>query len=737
MMLEQNFVLPWAGRELKVTLGKMAWQTNGSALVSYGGTQVLAAVVMGPERAGVDFFPLMVEFEEKMYAAGKIKGSRFIKRETRPSDEAVLSARLVDRTVRPLFSQKIRRDVQLVLTVLSVDDESPSDVPSLVAGALALHISDIPWAGPVAGVRVAKLDGSWIVNPTNDQREKSQAELIVAGSGETTIMIECGANEVNEADTLAAIDLAQTNLGPVVKWMNEIRTKAGKPKLDLLSLKTETEKELYRNVEEMKEKIEALIEKSVNQYLLDSAKGTKQLRKESIKTMQTEIKAALLGEGLNEEVLNLALADFKMMVELYVSKAILEQGLRVDGRKLDEIRPLKLEVGTLERTHGSALFSRGETQVLSVVTLGAPGDEQTLDGMEEDGTKRYMHHYNFPGYAVGEAKPFRGPSRRDIGHGALAEKAVALMLPPKDQFPYTVRVVSETLTSNGSSSMASVCGSTLSLLDAGVPIRRPVAGIAMGIATNESGKFRVFTDLQDLEDSEGGMDFKIAGTREGITSIQMDTKTNGLTREMIKTTLDMARKARFEILDAIAAVIPTHRKELSPYAPRIEVIKINPEKIGDVIGPGGKIIREITEKSGATIDIEQDGTVFISAKSPESMKIASDWVRNLTREVMAGEVFENAKVMRLMDFGAFCEVLPGQEGLVHVSEISYARTNLPSDVLQVGDIVKVKVLEIDSMGRMNLSMKALLPKPEGYIEQPRAPRREGPPRGGRGGGFRR
>lgn len=697
------FEMEWGGRSLKVEIGKIANQADGSCRVQYGDTVVLATAVMGGAR-DTDFFPLTVDYEEKLYAAGKIKGSRFIKREGRATDEAVLSARVVDRGIRPLFDKRMRNEVQLIITVLAVDAENDPDIPAIIAGSLALAISDIPWNGPIGGVRVGQVEGEWVLNPTYAAREKSLMDIALSGTPDRVMMLEAGAKEVSEEDAYQAILFGQKHLKPLMKFLDDIIKKVGKEKLAVESL-IETDPETEAEKKEIIEKARIFLKEHIDEYLFASPKGTKGSRKDAKDDLKNRLDEYLKGEEIGKDKRKWALEVFDEIVEARVSDAILKEGKRIDGRKLDEIRPLSAEVGYLPRVHGSGLFSRGETQILSVVTLGAPGDEQTLDGMEENGKKRYMHHYNFPPYSVGDTKPLRGPSRRDIGHGALAEKALLHMIPGKEEFPYTIRVVSEVLGSNGSSSMGSTCGSTLALMEAGVPIKAPVAGIAMGLASDEKGNYKILTDLQDMEDSQGGMDFKVAGSRKGITAIQMDTKTQGLTKEIIEETLKHAKVARLKILDVMAETIAEPRKELSPYAPRIETIHIKVDKIREVIGPGGKVINEIIDKTGVQIDIEQDGSVFITSVSAEGMIKAKEMIMNIVAEPEVGKIY-HGKVVRIMDFGAFVEFMPNQDGLVHISALAPFRVNRVEDVVNIGDEVPVKLIEVDDMGRNNLSLKA-------------------------------
>ncbi len=732
----KQWSMQWAGRTITVETGRFSLQANASCTVRYGDTVILATAVMSKNtRDGIDFFPLMVNFEEKLYAAGKIKGSRFIKREGRPSDEAILSGRLVDRSIRPLFDQNMRNDVQVILTALSYDGENDPQIPALIAASTVLSLSSIPWAGPIAGVRMGKVDGAWKVNPSFAERERGTADIVVAGTPDKVVMVEAGCHEVPEAEVVQAMREGATALGPVVDFIARIQKEAGKEKIDLNANVSEKEEKLRETEKEIKK----FVASHVDDWIFDSVKKGKAERVAMVDKFAEAIKEKLTKDEVDPAIMTVIMGRVKIYVEEFISEAILESGKRLDGRSLTDIRPLTIETGLLPRTHGSGMFMRGDTQVLSVVTLGAPGDVQTLDTMEEEGTKRYMHHYSDTPATYGETGPLRGPGNRAIGHGALAERALEPVLPEEIDFPYAIRVVSEVFGSNGSSSMASTCGSTLALMDAGVPIKTPVAVIAMGLASDEKGKkWKVLTDLQDIEDGPGGMDFKITGTHDGITAIQMDTKTLGLSWEIVEQTFTQSREARERILASMADVIAAPRPELSPYAPRIITIMINPDKIRDVIGPGGKMINKIIAETGVSIDIEDDGRVCVTSTDAGGMEKAVNWIKQLTHEVTAGEVYDGT-VARLEDFGAFVNILPGQDGLVHVSEIAWARTNRPADVLKLGDKVKVVVKEIDKLGRINLSMKELLPKPEGYVDRP-AFDRGGPggggrpPRGGFGGG---
>ncbi|OGY46239.1 MAG: polyribonucleotide nucleotidyltransferase [Candidatus Buchananbacteria bacterium RIFCSPHIGHO2_01_FULL_44_11] len=709
-MSVKTFELDFAGKKLVIETGHFAQQANGSCTVSYGSTVVLATAVLGGIREGVDYFPLSVDYEEKLYAAGKIKGSRWIKREGRPSDEAVLTSRLVDRCIRPLFPKEIKNEVQVILTVLSFDQENDSDIVGLVAASAALAISDIPWGGPLAGIRIGRVEGEWVINPSFEAREKSDLDLVVAAKENKVLMIEAEGKEVAEDVVYSAVEFSLKHTNPIIDLINQVVAAIGRPKADLLSATTPSSEEDSQATDAEKEAIQKTqqwLKENIPQLLFAQKLVTKADRQ----AVSTKAEAALLNylisENIGKDRRKKALALLDEAIEKEVSAAILERQQRVDGRKLTEIRPLGVEVGLLPRTHGSALFNRGETQVLSVVTLGAPGDEQFLEGLEVSGKKRYMHHYNFPPYSVGETGRLGSPGRREIGHGALAEKAIKPLLPDKESFPYTIRVVSEVFGSNGSSSMASTCGSALALMDAGVPLAKPVAGIAMGLASDNAGNYKILTDLQDLEDGQGGMDFKIAGTKDGITAIQLDTKTAGLSLNIIKETLNQGLTARLEILGAMDKVIAQPRAELSPFAPRIISFMINPDKIREVIGPGGKIINEIIDATGVQIDIEPEGLVLVTSIDQESAAKAVDWIKNIVREITVGEIFEG-KVIQILDFGAIVQILPSKDGMVHISELAPHRVEKVSDVVKIGDTVKVKVINVEN-GRTSLSIKALLP----------------------------
>jgi len=696
-MEQKKWSLQIGGRVLEIETGLLAGQANGSVTVRYGDTVVLATVVMSKGASRISgYFPLSVEFEERYYAAGKIKGSKFIKREGRPSDDAILSGRIVDRTIRPLFNGRMRNEVQVVATVLSYDGENDPAILAIIAASAALSLSNIPWAGPVGAVRVGKVNGEFILNPVNGELDESGLDLLLSGTQDKINMMEAAAKEVPEKEILDAFAFGFEAIKKITAFIADIQKEAGKEKSVPALLQAEPEIEAKIK--------EIFLAEGLEIALYDKDKQVIQQKTDAIK----EKVSAYIKENYKEnaeKIAEVAEQIFEEIADETVHQNILEKEQRPDGRKLAEIRNIECRVGVLPRTHGSALFTRGETQALTVTTLGSPGDEQIIDTMEIDMKKRYIHHYNFPPYSVGEIKPMRGPGRREIGHGALAEKALVPVLPDKDNFPYTTLVVSEILSSNGSSSMASTCGSTLSLMDAGVPIKRPISGIAMGIIIGE-GKFKVLTDIQGLEDHYGDMDFKAAGSEKGITALQMDVKVEGVTLEMLKAVLDQSHQNRLEILEKIKAAIPEPRQEMSQYAPRIITMHINPDKIRNVIGAGGKIINEIIDETGVQIDIEDDGSVFITSPDETSAKKAQDWIDNLTHEVKAGERF-NAKITRIMNFGAFAEILPGQEGLIHISEISERRIDRVEDVLKVGDIVPVKVRNIDEQGRINLSIKAV------------------------------
>lgn len=709
----QKISVPVGIAEFSFETGRMALQANSAVLARLGDTVVLATVVMSNRiREGIDYFPLLVDYEERLYAAGKIKGSRWVKREGRATDDAILTGRVIDRTLRPLFPDGMRNDVQVVATVLSVDGENDPDMLAVNAASMALAISDIPYDGPVAAVRVGKVDGKYVVNPTNELRDKSTMDLIVSGTGEHVLMVEAGAKLVTEEEIIEGIQFAQEFLGKLVAVQHDFRKSVGKEKSQgLFILPNET---VYEKVKELltADRIEQAV------YVADKAIREDNINK-LFKTLDEEVTTGL-GDSLGADVnikKEVSLAADKVLKK-YQQKQILEKERRVDGRKLDETRLITAEVGVLPRTHGSALFTRGETQVLTVVTLGSKGDEQILDGIEDpvDGTaKRYIHHYNMPGYSVGEVTPLRGPGRREIGHGALAERALEVVLPAQESFPYTMRLVSEAIASNGSTSMASTCGSTLALMDAGVPITEVIGGVAMGLVMDEANpsNFKVLTDIAGIEDFNGHMDFKITGSETGITAMQMDVKVKGLTPEILAKAIMQAKPGRIHILAKMKAVLAAPRPEMSKYAPRIVSFTIKPDQIRDVIGSGGKVINAIIAETGVKIDIEDSGLVMVCSNDAAAMEKAVAWIKDLTREILPGEEFEG-KVTRLMNFGAFVELVPGQEGLVHISELANYRVNQVEDVVKVGDMLKVKVKEIDDQGRLNLTHKPYAkPAPEG------------------------
>jgi polyribonucleotide nucleotidyltransferase len=725
---EHSVSLDWGGRELTIETGTFAAQANGAVTVRYGDTIVLVTATMAETpRPGIDFFPLTVDFEERMYAAGKIPGSRFIRRETRPGEDAILNGRLIDRSIRPRFPKGALNDVQIVVTTLAVDQENDIDIPGLIGASAALTISDIPFDGPIGGVKIGIVDGDLVINPTHDQVENGQMELVVACSNDGVLMIESGAKQVPEDTMTQAIEMAFRVIQPILKLQEELREKVGKAKREML---------MQKLPDSLLEKIEGALGSRLQEAIATPMKGERNVALDNLRAEAKEQLAEELGDDIN-----LLGAAFEKLAKKYTRKLILEEGKRPDGRTAGELRQLSAKVSILPRTHGTGLFQRGETQVLTIATLGSPGDAKLMDSLIGEGevTKRYLHHYNFPPFSVGEARPMRGPGRREIGHGALAEKALVAVLPEEKEFPYVLRLVSEVLSSNGSTSMASVCGSTLALMDAGVPIAAPVAGISIGLVLDDhdDSKRVLLTDIIGMEDFYGDMDFKVAGTEEGITAIQLDTKAHHLPLDMMRDVFSQARDARLKILEVIRGAIEAPREELSSFAPRIITVTIPVERIGEVIGPGGKTVRGIVEKTGAKVDIEDDGTVYISSTSASGGEEAARIIRNMTREVEVGETF-TGPVTRILNFGAFVEILPGKEGLIRISDLDWSYVNSVEDVLSIGDEVQVQVSEIDDQGRVNLSRKALLPKPEGYVERERAPRESrggerGGERGGRGG----
>ncbi len=687
-----SFQMQLGERELTIETGKLAKQANGAVLVRYGDTAVLVtATASADPREGIDFFPLTVDYEERLYSVGKIPGG-FIKREGRPSEAAILAGRLIDRPIRPLFDEGYRNDVQVVATVMSVDQNNPPEIPAMIGASCALTISDIPFAGPIGGVRVGMIGNEFIINPTITQQEQSELNLVVAGTKDAVLMVEAGANELSESVVLEAITYGHSVIREIVAFQEKIREEIGLPKKQLKK---------YEPLPEIEQAVREYATEKLQVAVFNSDKLT---REENIKQVKTEA-ATYFAAIFPDNKKDVSYVMQKVLKEI-VRKMITVDKIRPDGRKLDEVRSVACEAGVLARTHGSGLFTRGQTQVLTVTTLGAIGDEQILDGLGVEDSKRYIHHYNFPPYSVGEARPMRSPGRREIGHGALAERALIPVIPPEAEFPYTIRLVSEVLESNGSSSMGSVCGSTLSLMDAGVPIKAPVSGVAMGLV-KDGDYYTILTDIQGMEDALGDMDFKVAGTTKGITAIQMDIKIAGITKDILHDALEQAKQGRLHILNIMLSALSAPRTDLSPFAPRIITMEIDPDKIRDVIGPGGKTIKKIIDETGVTIDIEDDGKVFIAAVDREAGQKAVRIIEGLVRSVEVGTIY-NGKVTRLMTFGAFVEILPGKEGLVHISQLALERVNKVEDVVKIGDEITVKVTEIDRQGRINLSRKEVL-----------------------------
>ncbi|MBI2063182.1 MAG: polyribonucleotide nucleotidyltransferase [Candidatus Yanofskybacteria bacterium] len=688
----------FAGKPLQIEIGKLAGQANGSCRIQYGETTILVTATMSAHTKDVDYFPLTLDYEEKYYAAGKIKGSKWIKRETRPSEEAILSARLIDRSLRPRFDHNIRNEVQVIATILSFDAINDPDIPALFGASLALMISDIPFDGPVAAARVGRVDGKLVFNPSYEERKLSDFDIVVAGTENKINMIETGAKIVPEKDIVEAVAKAHKELKALIKLQWKIAEEIAPKKRELA---------VFSRDEALAKVVRDFVSPKLEKVLYTPHKLE---YVEGLHKAQDELAGYIAAQYTDHPDLSKKLKEanviFEEEIDRIVHKNILESEKRPDGRKIDELRDISAEVGILPHSHGTGLFNRGTTQALSSLTLAAPGMEQWIETMEIELTKkRFMHHYVFPPFSVGETGRMGGAGRREIGHGALAERALEPLIPSKDEFPYTIRVVSEILSSNGSSSMASVCGSSLAMMDGGVPIKAPAAGIAMGLMFDEKGeKYKVLTDIQGPEDHHGDMDLKVAGTRDGVTAMQMDVKIEGIDEKILEKALEQTRKARLEILDHMAKAIKEPREELSKYAPRVTTIKIDPDKIRMVIGPQGKVINEIIEKTGVEIDIEQDGSVFITSDSPDGMEKAIKWIETITYEAKPGDEFDG-KVTRLMDFGAFVEFMPGQEGMVHVSEISKDHIRRPSDVLKVGQTVHVRVKQIDEMGRINLTMR--------------------------------
>ena len=704
------------GKPITFETGTLAGQAGGAITVRLGDTMIFAAATMSPEvRLGIDYFPLTIDYEERMYAGGRIPGS-FFRREGRPSEEAILIARLTDRPLRPLFPKDMRNDVQVILYSFSVDGENPIDILSINAASAALMISDIPWGGPVAAVRIGRINGNFVVNPTASDQDSSDLDLRIAGTRDAILMVECGAKEVPETVMVDALNFGHQSIQPLIDIQEQMAREIGKPKQSYPPFI-------------LAEAIQTPVNERATARLIEAldTPHTKAELNTAISGLQQEIVAELTAQ--DEALVPSAIEAFDETLKSVVRQRILERQLRPDGRSLTDIRPIWGEVGLSPRAHGSGLFTRGETQVLTLATLGTPRDAQEIDSLTGTEAKRYMHHYNFPPFSTGEVRPLRGSSRREVGHGALAERALLPVIPSETEFPYTLRLVSEVLSSNGSTSMASVCGSTLALMDTGVPIKAPVAGVAMGLI-KEADRYSILTDIQGMEDHLGDMDFKVAGTRDGITALQMDIKIKGITSEIMSQALEQARVARLFILDKILEIIPEPRKELKSFAPRITVLHIQPDKIGAVIGPGGKIIRSIQEETGVKIDIAEDGTVYIAATDGPAAEKAREMVEEITEVPVIGRIY-TGRVVRTTDFGAFVEILPNQDGLVHISQLDSERVNKVEDVVSVGDEITVMITNIDNTGKIRLSRQAVL---EGWtLEEALTHDR---PSGGRSGGSR-
>lgn len=685
----------FGGRKLTMETGRLAFQAQGSVMVTCGGTVVLGIAGIGDPPHGMDYFPLMIDYEEKMYAAGKISGSRFIKREGRPSDDAVLTSRLIDRPIRPLFPDGYGNEVQGIATVLSVDEEVRPDIIAMIAVSAAIHLTSAPFEGPIGGTRIGLIDNKLIVNPSREEMTKSDLDLVVSGTKDAIMMVEAGANEVDEDTMLSALELAHKEMQPVIALQSELAKKLGIEK-----------EEFTPEVDEAYEAIAEEVNKYLEGKLGEKVRGKNKVeRDEKIATLREQMLEELVDQDADEEVdLHPYKEAFEKVIKKELRRAILEEGIRPDGRDNTAIRPLSSEVGVLPNVHGSAIFTRGSTQALNIATLAPLSYAQMIDTMERDEEKTFIHHYNMPGFTTGEVRRPRSPGRREIGHGYLAERAVRPMIPNTEEFPYTIRLVSELMSSNGSTSMASVCSSTLSLMDAGVPIKRPVSGIAMGLMSDGEGKMVVLSDIQGAEDFAGDMDFKVAGTPKGITALQMDIKVDGLSAETLKSALDQAKKGRNQILKSMLETLAGPRKELADNAPRIVTITVDPEKVRDIIGKGGEMINKIIDETGAEIDIRDEGVVNIAAVDKKSIDSAIKWIKDITAVPEVGKVYKG-KVVKLMDFGAFVQILPGQDGLVHISEMSDGRVEKVEDVVSEGDIVGVKLVAIDDRGRLNLSMK--------------------------------
>ncbi|MFJ8087256.1 polyribonucleotide nucleotidyltransferase [Lysinibacillus sp. NPDC095746] len=692
----------WAGRPLVIEVGQLAKQANGAVLVRYGDTSVLSTATMSKSPKPLDFFPLTVNYEERLYAAGKIPGG-FIKREGRPSEKAILASRLIDRPIRPMFPDGFRNEVQVISMVMSNDPDCTSEMAAMVGSSLALAISDIPFDGPIAGVQVGYIDGKFIVNPTVEQANQSTIHLSVAGNKDAINMVEAGALEVPEEVMLEAIMFGHEEIKKIIAFQEQIVAEVGKEKLPVT---------LFEIDEAIQADIKAACETDMHDAIQTAEKHA---RDEAIQAVKDRVIASYEEQEADEVTMKQVYTILDKMVKDEVRRQITEDKVRPDGRKLDEIRPLSSETGLLQRTHGSALFTRGQTQALSICTLGALGDVQIIDGLGVEESKRFMHHYNFPQFSVGETGPIRGPGRREIGHGALGERALDAVIPDESVFPYTIRCVSEVLESNGSTSQASICASTLAMMDAGVPLKAPVAGIAMGLI-KKGEHYSILTDIQGMEDHLGDMDFKVAGTAKGVTALQMDIKIDGLSRNILEEALTQAKIGRMHILESMLATLAEPREKLSTFAPKIVIVKINPDKIRDVIGPGGKQINKIIEETGVKIDTEQDGTIYISSADEEMNARAKQIIEDIVREAKVGEYYLST-VKRIEKFGAFCEIFPGKDGLLHISEIQEERTKQVEDVLKLGDQLLVKVIEIDKQGRVNLSRKVVIQEEKERAEQ--------------------
>lgn len=694
-MEKKTFSCDFAGRKLEVEFSNLVEQAGGSALVRYGDTVVLAIATMSQNiRGGLDFFPLSVDYEEKFYAVGKILGSRFMRREGRASDHAILSGRIIDRTIRPLFNNKIRNEVQVIANILSYDGEISPDIPSIIASSLALATSDIPWSGPIASVRIIKKDDKFIINPTREERDEASLDTLICGKDGKINMIEAVAKQVDEKDMVEAFKIAVKEIDQINDFQKKIIKEIGKEKIT---------PKIPEEPAELREIFDKHIKQRLEDYIYIDDKAGRSAKLNELRSEWTETAIEQFGEEFKSTYDDL----YEETTDKIMHENILKSDKRPDSRGLSQVRALYADVGILPRAHGSGLFYRGQTHQMSVLTLGSPSDHKLVDGIEENKKKYFMHHYNFPPYSSGETKPLRGPGRREIGHGALAEKALSAVIPSLDEFPYTIRIVSESMSSNGSTSMASVCASTMALMDAGVPIKNPVAGIAMGLILGDDGSYKVLTDIQGPEDHYGDMDFKAAGTKDGLTAIQMDVKIGGIPLEILEVALADARSARIHILETMLKALPESRKNLSKYAPKIVVHKIDPEKIGMVIGSGGKTINEIIDESGANIDIEDDGKIFITSSDQAAVEKALEMIEQLTREIVAGDIFKG-EVVKIMDFGAFVKLTPKQDGLIHISHLSDKRVENVADVVNEGDMVEVKVLSVDDRGKVSLELNKKL-----------------------------